>query len=403
MIDVMTTTRIRAFVWTLTLLALPLGFVLHPSQAFAHSVVHWSDAGPVCTPLASESCIRDGDCIGTDESCRAFEGDDRLCAPVRAAYCTTEADRQCPVDRPRRVRILDVEFCVSDLYRNCSIPPRTCFSRTSGGPTVDWNFGDCDGDAQANALDPAPCEAASIIATVDATGSCNPTRALCVNDGDCGDGLLCRHVSTANPNGYCVPSGELVFCCGGFVGAECPLGDACSPNADDGFDLCHPYCGDANYEDRLKCLEFGGIFPVPAALGDCDGDGLRNRTEVEIGTDPCIGGDAGVVVIDAGTTADASVIDRDANVVNDASVPTEDASTNDLDGSRAESDGSMPVDDAGSAKMDGSTEDEMNFAGGGGCLCGVGSRHRAAPWSIAIVALMLVCIRQRSLDRPRRE
>ncbi len=365
-IDVMTTTRVGAIprMFTLLTLSLLFGFAFYPSGAFAHSVVYWDRLGPVCTPLPSMNCVQNSDCVATiGESCRMFEGDVRMCGAELAAYCVTEEDAQCPLNRPHRVRIDDAIFCMSDRYRACPTTPRSCFSRMSGASVVDWDFGDCDRDGQANAVDPLPCVTAPFIATVNSMGECHPTRVLCRDDTDCRDGLQCWHDSTPDSHRYCVSSGAPVFCCGGFVGAECPNGHVCSPDADDGFELCHSYCEEASYEERLRCLRWGDTFPVPAEQGDCDGDGLRNQAEVERGTDPCVGDDAGVVSLDAGTSADAGGTGTDAGL---------------FDGSTSWNG------DAGSAKMDGSVEDETTFAGGGGFLCHVHSGRRSMPWGIVV-------------------
>lgn len=376
--------RIIGAVRMCSLLSVPVAVGFLPALAFAHSIVEWGASGPVCSPLATVECRDDGTCPSAGDSCRMFEGDVSMCAPIDAAYCTTDGDSQCPVDRPHRERILDVTFCVSDAYRSCPSGPRACFSSASlGDRVVDWNLGDCDRDGQANVLDPAPCLRAPFIATVGADGSCNPTQRLCRDDIDCRDALQCRRVSTTNPHEYCVPPGELAFCCGGLLSAECPNANTCSPSIADGFDLCHPYCEGSAYEERVKCLAFGGTFPVPAEHGDCDGDGLRNQSELERGGDPCIGDDAGVVSIDAGVSVDASVIAIDASVIDIDAGEHVDADAPALDA------GGGGADDAGTIKMDGAMSDEPTFAGGGGVLCGVGMRQGSMPSSFVLLALCL--------------
>lgn len=388
----MRTVRIIGAVRMLSFVCVPVALGFLPALAFAHSIVEWEATGPVCTPLATVECRDDGTCFSAGGSCRMFEGDTQMCAPIDAAYCTTDGDSQCPVDRPHRVRILDVTFCMSDAYRSCPSGSRACFgSAVLGDRVVDWDLGDCDRDGQANALDPAPCLRAPFIATVGADGSCNPTQRLCRDDIDCRDAMQCRRVSTTNPHEYCLPPGELSFCCGGLLSAECPNAHACSPTVVDGFDLCHPYCDASAYEERLKCLAFGGTFPVPAEHGDCDGDGLRNQAELERGGDPCTGDDAGVVSVDAGANVDASVIEVDASVIDiDASVIGIDAGQHsDADGPRLDA-GAGGANEAGTIKMDGAMSDEPTFAGGGGVLCGVGVRRSSLPSSLALLALCLL-------------
>src|SRR5690606_26216331 len=129
---------------------------------------------------------------------------------------------------------------------------------SAGEIPVDWDRGDCDGDGQENAVDPLPCAAPSYIGALDDTGSCEPSRELCTEDGDCDAGFSCRALVVDDPHHYCVASEATAFCCGGILDVQCPDAFECTPDDPDAFQHCHGYCEELTFGQRMKCLQYLG-------------------------------------------------------------------------------------------------------------------------------------------------
>ncbi len=115
---------------------------------------------------------------------------------------------------------------------------------------------------------PTPAGAQSVL-NVD-TGSCDPAPSA-----DCTECIYCCE-STSN----CLSTV-------GYMSTCLPVGGL------DGMGLClsgHNYCGDTpTVAQAVAChTSPDHMRPVPWGNGDCDGDGIPNQREIDLGTDPCV-------------------------------------------------------------------------------------------------------------------
>lgn len=117
---------------------------------------------------------------------------------------------------------------------------------------------------------------------------------LCVAAGtSCGTMERCRMFGDAR---LCTPD-DALFCCSDT--GDCPAAsegeEPTTCNAVSGLSgaggVCLPdrdYCGASALEDVVRChTSPRGVLVRQWDEGDCDGDGLSNKIEVDAGTDPC--------------------------------------------------------------------------------------------------------------------
>lgn len=134
----------------------------------------------------------------------------------------------------------------------------------------------------------------------------------CTEVSTCPTGTECRQVSRESGN-VCVPH-DPVFCCASNV--DClelsstgTTDGQCAPITGIGLGVCvpaqNPYCGLPISPRRLTACHTFGASPehVSYPEGDCDRDGIRNRDEIENGSDPCLPETVGVWVPDGGSVS----------------------------------------------------------------------------------------------------
>jgi hypothetical protein len=331
-----------------------------PSLAQQSSAL--DDAGE-CAALPS--CTEDRDCVDLrpgadcqDDACVIDEVDVACC----------DIDTPCPDELrclPFRSLPTSTGVCSTSEFDYCrpegDVSPtrttvRACHTGLDGAFPVPYPIGDCDGDGFSNELE---LEAGGDVCAVEAA---LPEEGSTPGDVRCGDPLP----RCSNANGACVATtGEVGECTPVKRGAVCaPLraGPFCCttdrfvcPNdrgvcllLDEDVGLCAPLdfaCDGA--VDLARCFRdpVSGAFPVAFALGDCDGDRLRNASDER----PCV----------ADGQPDAGVVDppRDAGGVepDDAGPPPADAGSG------------PPALDGGPPTPPGPT---LSFGGGGGCAVG---------------------------------
>jgi len=366
---------------TLSLACLLVSISASTAAAQEYYSVQRDGGSFVCVRSTSEVCTTPGDCAPDD--CVAFGGSYRVCAPGDSLFCTPSMFGGCPTGRELRPLPDRFGFAV------CMPPGRewcegasdaellACFQRMGDATRiVDFELGDCDRDGIPNEAETPDglCEPVQRHAAISRGGACTPL-ANCRSDADCGPGApVCARIDA---HGYCIPSDGVDtthFCCGGFLGIECPHGGTCAPSGGtaDGQAFCDDprYCASWDFEDRIGCLFFAGALVSDPADGDCDGDGQKNTLD----EDPCT----------------AAPLPEDAGVA-----PTEDAGTVTREDAGAEDASAPPAMDSGVTAEPRSLEPSFN--GGGGCACrATPSGPSPGPWGwLGLASLGFLVTRRR--------
>ncbi len=305
----------------------------------------------------TDGCAAGGVACGIGSTCRSLGSGVFRCFPNDTVFCCNDgalcpAGGTCtlPRDFDQSICLPGHDYCAGSTDAPTLSRIEACHtSATTSAFPVSWAAGDCDGDGIPNQLEvdngtdfclaSGPIEIYTDAGCAALSTGCSPVGSACTDD--VGGAGTCQRLLNLSAT-FCRPSEPALACCN--VGDICAAGSECVSVSDGDHVCAQQLCPDASGIEPLDCITAPDGSIVPAAQGDCDGDGIANGDEQGLRTNPCVA-DAP----DAGTQ------------------PEEDAGTEEPDAGSSAPDGGVKTMDAGAPMHDPGVT--PRFEGGGGCVC----------------------------------